>query len=53
MTCRKYNCLAMGGLVIYIDTRLKYEVLINLNEFEYWEGQIIKVTRGGFPKKSS
>ena len=53
-----YNCIIQGksssekgGLVIYIDTRFKYEVLINLNEYEYWEGQIIKVTGGGLPKE--
>ena len=53
-----YNCIIQGkhysekgGLVIYIDTRFKYEVLINLNEYEYWEGQIIKVTGRGLPKE--
>ena len=45
------RCSEKGGLVIYIDTRFKYEVLINLNEYEYWEGQIIKVTGGGLPKE--
>ena len=34
-----------------IDTRFKYELLINLNKYEYWEGQIIKVTGGGLPKE--
>ena len=32
-----------------MDTRFKYEVLINLNESEYLEGQIIKVTGSGLP----
>ena len=45
------SCSEKGGLVIYIDTRFKYEVLINLNEYEYWEGQIIKVTGRGLPKE--
>lgn len=47
------SCSEKGGLVIYIDTRFKYEVQINLNEYEYWEGQIIKVTGGVYQKKSS
>ena len=45
------SCSEKGGLVIYIDTRFKHEEQINLNEFEYWEGQIIKVTGGGLPKE--
>ena len=45
------SCSEKGGLVIYIDTRLKYEVLINLSEYEYCEEQIIKVTGGGLPNE--
>ena len=45
------RCSEKSGLVIYIDTRFKSEVLINLNEYKYWEGQTIKITCSGLPKQ--
>ena len=27
-----------GGLVIYVDNRFRYEVQLNINTYEYWEG---------------
>ena len=49
-----YDCIAQGkssskngGLIIYVDNRFQYEVQLNINTYEYWEGLIIKVIRGG------
>ena len=30
--------------MIYVDNRFQYEVQLNINTYEYWEGLIIKVT---------
>ena len=54
-----YDCLVQGksnskngGLIIilYVDTKLQYEVQLNINTYEYWEGQIIKLTWIGLSK---
>ena len=52
-----YDCIAQGkssskngGLIIYVDNRFQYEVQLNINTYEYWEGLISKVTRGGLSK---
>ena len=37
-------------LIIYVDNRFQYEVQLNINTYEYWEGLIIKVTGGGLSK---
>ena len=41
------SCSSKGGLLIYIDKRFDYEVKMNLNTYEHWEGQIIQITGGG------
>ena len=41
------SCSSKGGLLIYIDNRFDYEVKMNLNTYEHWEGQIIHITGGG------
>ena len=41
------SCSSKGGLLIYIDNRFDYEVKMNLNTYEHWEGQIIQITGGG------
>ena len=52
-----YDCIAQGkssskngGLIIYVDNRFQYEVQLNINTYECWEGLIIKVTGGGLSK---
>ena len=49
-----YDCIAQGkscsnkgGLITYVDQHIKYEVLINLNTYGNWEGQLIQVNGGG------
>ncbi len=49
-----YDCIAQGkscsnkgGLITYVDQHIKYEVLINVNTYENWEGQLIQVNGGG------
>ena len=39
-----------GGLIIYVDNKFQYEVCLNLNMYEHWEGQIIYLKGGGLPK---
>ena len=53
----EYDCIAQGkssskngDLIIYVDNRFQYEVQLNINTYEYWEGLIIKVTGGGLSK---
>ena len=41
------SCSSKGGLLIYIDKRFDYEIKMNLNMYEQWEGQIIQITGGG------
>ena len=38
-----------GGLIIYVDSKYTYEIQ-NLNNYELWEGHIIKISEGGFTK---
>ena len=38
-----------GGLVIYLDTKFRFKIIHKLNEFEHWEGQMIRVSKGGLP----
>ena len=52
-----YNCIAQGksssergGLIIYIDTKFKYEIHLSINTHEHWEGQMILVHGGGLSK---
>ena len=45
-----YTCSGKGGLVIYLDTKFRFEIIHNLNEFEHWEGEMISVSKGGLPK---
>ena len=52
-----YNCITQGktsskkgGLIIYVDSKYTYEVIQNLNNYELWEGLIIKVSEGGLTK---
>ena len=51
-----YTCITQGksssekgGLVIYLDTKFRFEIIHKLNEFEHWEGQMIRVSKGGLP----
>ena len=39
-----------GGLITYVDVHFRYEIILNINEYANWEGQIIKVSGGGLPK---
>ena len=41
------SCSSKGGLLIYIDKRFDFEIKMNLNMYEQWEGQIIQITGGG------
>ena len=41
------SCSNKGGLITYVDQHIKYEVLINLNIYGNWEGQLIQVNGGG------
>ena len=41
-----------GGLVTYVDIKFSYEIILNINEYASWEGQIIKVSGGGLPKSA-
>ena len=52
-----YECIIQGksssdrgGLITYVDKKFKYEVSLNLNMYEHWEGQIIYLKGGGLPK---
>ena len=46
-----YNCITQGktsskkgGLIIYVDSKYTYEVIQDLNNYELWEGLIIKIS---------
>ena len=52
-----YNCITQGkissetgGLITYLDVYFSYEIILNINEYAKWDGQIIKVPGGGLPK---
>ena len=45
------SCSKNGGLIIYVDNRFQYEVQLNINTYEYWEGLIIKVTGVDYQKQ--
>ena len=52
-----YDCVAQskssserGGLITYVDNLFHYEVRQSINEYEFWEGQIIQV-KGGCLRK--
>ena len=53
-----YDCIAQGKsssknghLIIYVDNRFQYEVQLNINTYEYWQGLIIKVTGVDYQKQ--
>ena len=53
-----YDCVAQGksssergGLITYVDNIFHYEVRQSINEYEFWEGQIIQVKGGCYVKK--
>ena len=37
------SCGNKGGLAIYINNRFDYEITMNLNIYQHWEGLVIKV----------
>ena len=49
-----YDCIAQGksssskgGLITYVDQHINYELVMNLNTYKNWEGQLIQVNGGG------
>ena len=36
-----------GGLIMYVDQHINYELLMHLNTYTNWEGQLIQVNGGG------
>ena len=34
-------------VIIYLEGCLEYEIIMTINTYEHWEGQIIQVTGGG------
>ena len=44
------TCSNKGGLVMYLSKTFNYKVILSLNQYDNWEGQIIKVTGGGLSK---
>ena len=44
------TCGIKGGLVMYIDNCFNCNIIMTLNQFEHWEGQLIKTIGGGFSK---
>ena len=53
-----YDCITRGkssndrrGLIIYVDKKFQYEVYLNLNMYEHWEGQIIYLKGEGYPNQ--
>ena len=47
------SCSKNGGLIIYVDNRFQYEVQLNINTYDYWDGMIVKVTGGGLSKATT
>ena len=51
-----YNCISQGkscgnkgGLMIYVDDRLNFEITLNLNKYKHWEGLVIKIKDDNLP----
>jgi exonuclease III len=44
------SCSSKGGLVIYLNNKFESETKMTLNKYDTWEGQVIKVTKGGLRK---
>ena len=40
------SCSAKGGLIVYLDDSLDYELIMTINNYEHWEGQVIQVSGG-------
>ena len=45
------RCSSSGGLIIYADSRYKYELLDISNGYTGWEGQFIKISGNGISKE--
>ena len=41
------TCINKGGLVIYLNNKCNFKVMLSLNQLQQWEGQFIKITDGG------
>lgn len=44
------SCSTKGGLVTYIDSKFVSEEIMILNNYDHWEGQVIKITGSGLTK---
>ncbi len=40
------SCSSKGGLVIYLQSKFEYETTMKLNKYDFWEGQVITITKG-------
>ena len=46
----KYVLKHLDCLIMYVDVNLSYQIILNINDYANWEGQIIKVSVGGLSK---
>ena len=44
------HCSNKGGLLIYVDSKFSYELKMNLNTYENWEGLVVKIHGGSLSK---
>ena len=44
------SCSKKGGLMIYLNKKFDYHVIMTLNTYDTWEGQIVRITKGGLLK---
>ena len=49
--CQGKRCSSSGGLIIYADSRYKYELLDIPSEYTGWERQFIKISGDGISKE--
>ena len=50
MQLHGYKCIAQGkhssergGLIMYVDDCFQYDIILNINTYEHWEGQVVCV----------
>ena len=44
------TCTSKGGLITYVDTKYNCNVVMELNTYRHWEGQLVNISGGELAK---
>ena len=44
------TCTSKGGLIMYVDTKYNCNVVMELNTYRHWEGQLVNISGGELAK---